>query len=118
MPETARGKTGVLPGLAVAAIALLPAPSASAGAQSTLASRLSHELASAGSASGAYVYDISTNGDSAGVGPTGYGTGAALTREVYIRVPDEQLWALKAGGHQQVGAWTLDYWGNFAGTSQ
>jgi D-alanyl-D-alanine carboxypeptidase/D-alanyl-D-alanine-endopeptidase (penicillin-binding protein 4) len=53
-------KIGVLPGLVVGAIALLPAPSARAGAQVTLVSRLSHELASAGSASGAYVYDIST----------------------------------------------------------
>lgn len=65
-----------------------------------------------------YVYDIATNGDSLGAGPTGYGTGASLTREVYLRTPDEQLWGLTAGGRHDVNAWTLDYAANVAGTRQ
>jgi TonB-dependent receptor len=52
-----------------------------------------------------YVYDISTGasafadtinksalGDSAPSGPTGYGTGAVVTREVSQRTPTEQMW--------------------------
>jgi TonB-dependent receptor len=65
-----------------------------------------------------YVYDISTNGDSAPAGVNGYGTGAALTREVYIRTPHEQLWGFKAGGHHDLNAWTIDYAANFSGTRQ
>ena len=65
-----------------------------------------------------FVNDIATNGDSASAGPIGYGTNATLTREVYLRTPDEQLWGLKAGGHQDLSAWTLDYDASFAGTRQ
>jgi len=65
-----------------------------------------------------YVYDIATGADSAGVGATGYGTGASLTREVQVRTPTEQLWGLTAGGRQERGAWILDYAANFAGTRQ
>jgi len=65
-----------------------------------------------------YVYDIATGSDSAGVGMTGYGTGASLTREVQVRTPTEQLWGLTAGGRQERGAWLLDYSANFAGTRQ
>jgi TonB-dependent receptor len=65
-----------------------------------------------------YVYDIATNGDSAGVGPTGYGTAADLTREVYVRTPNEQLWGLTAGGRHDANAWTFDYAANFSGTRQ
>ncbi|HEX4574975.1 MAG TPA: DUF2012 domain-containing protein, partial [Gemmatimonadales bacterium] len=65
-----------------------------------------------------YVYDIATNGDSASAGPIGYGTGATLTREVYIRTPHEQLWGFKAGGHQDLNAWTIDYGANYSGTRQ
>ena len=65
-----------------------------------------------------YFYDIATGGDSLGAGSTGYGTGASLTREVYVRTPTERLWGLTAGGHQEINAWTLDYAANFAGTRQ
>jgi TonB-dependent receptor len=65
-----------------------------------------------------YVYDIATGGDSAGVGTTGYGTGATLTREVQQRTPTEQLWGLTAGARQERGAWTLDYSASYAGTRQ
>lgn len=65
-----------------------------------------------------YVYDVATGGDSAGVGTTGYGTGATLTREVQVRTPTEQLWGLTAGGRQEQGAWLIDYAANFAGTRQ
>jgi len=65
-----------------------------------------------------YVYDIATGGDSAGVGTTGYGTGATLTREVQQRTPTEQLWGLTAGARQERGAWTLDYSATYAGTRQ
>jgi len=65
-----------------------------------------------------YVYDIATDADSAGVGATGYGTGASLTREVQVRTPTEQLWGVTAGGRQERGAWVLDYAANFAGTRQ
>jgi len=65
-----------------------------------------------------YVYDIATSGDSAGVGTTGYGTGAALTREVQQRTPTEQLWGVTAGARHERGAWTLDYSASYAGTRQ
>lgn len=65
-----------------------------------------------------YVYDIATNGDSLGSGPTGIGTNAALTREVYIRTPNEGMWGFTAGGRQETGAWTIDYAANWAGTRQ
>ncbi|HYK82254.1 MAG TPA: TonB-dependent receptor [Gemmatimonadales bacterium] len=65
-----------------------------------------------------YVYDIGTNGDSAGAGPSGYGTAATLTREVYIRTPHEQMWGFKGGGRHDLGAWTLDYSANYSGTRQ
>ena len=65
-----------------------------------------------------YVYDIATGGDSAGVGTTGYGTGATLTREVQQRTPTEQLWGLTAGARQERGPWTLDYSASYAGTRQ
>jgi TonB-dependent receptor len=65
-----------------------------------------------------YVYDIATGGDSAGAGTTGYGTGAALTREVQQRTPTEQLWGVTAGARHERGAWTLDYSATFAGTRQ
>ena len=65
-----------------------------------------------------YVYDIATSADSAPSGTTGYGTGAALTREVQVRTPVEQLWGLTAGGQHERGAWTIDYAANFAGTRQ
>ena len=65
-----------------------------------------------------YVYDIATGADSAPSGTTGYGTGAALTREVQVRTPIEQLWGLTAGARHETGAWTIDYAANFAGTRQ
>ena len=65
-----------------------------------------------------YVYDIAIGGDSAGLGTTGYGTGATLTREVQQRTPTEQLWGVTAGARQERGAWTLDYSANYAGTRQ
>jgi len=65
-----------------------------------------------------YVYDIATGADSAPSGTTGYGTGAALTREVQVRTPVEQLWGVTAGARHERGAWTIDYAANFAGTRQ
>lgn len=78
-----------------------------------------------------YVYDISTGqsafadtinksakGDSAPSGPTGYGTGAVMTREVSQRRPTEQMWGFKAGGRQDMGGVTLDYSLDFSGTRQ
>jgi D-alanyl-D-alanine carboxypeptidase/D-alanyl-D-alanine-endopeptidase (penicillin-binding protein 4) len=59
--RTARRFTGLaLATASVAALSGTPGAIASPSAQSTLSSRLSHELAIAGSGSGAYVYDIST----------------------------------------------------------
>src|SRR5690348_5175216 len=65
-----------------------------------------------------YVYDIATSADSAPSGTTGYGTGAALTREVQVRTPIEQLWGFTAGARHETGAWMIDYAANFAGTRQ
>src|SRR5690348_5660827 len=65
-----------------------------------------------------YVYDIATSADSAPSGTTGYGTGAALTREVQVRTPVEQLWGFTAGARHETGAWMIDYAANFAGTRQ
>jgi TonB-dependent receptor len=65
-----------------------------------------------------YVYDIATGGDSAGVGTSGYGTDAALTREVQHRTPTEQLWGLTAGGRHERGFWSFDYAANYSGTRQ
>jgi TonB-dependent receptor len=78
-----------------------------------------------------YVYDVSTGqsafadtlntsavGDSAPSGPTGYGTGAVLTRESSQRTPTEQLWGLVAGGKHDLGGAVLEYTLNAAGTRQ
>ena len=65
-----------------------------------------------------YVYDIATGGDSAGVGTSGFGTNAVLTREVQHRTPTEQLWGVTAGGRHERGLWTIEYAANYAGTRQ
>jgi TonB-dependent receptor len=67
-----------------------------------------------------YVYDVAFDpaNDSAGVGPTGFGTGVALQKQVELRTPTEQLWGVNAGGKQDNGRWALDYSANLAGTRQ
>ena len=65
-----------------------------------------------------YVNDLSSSGDSASSGPTGYGTGAAIARTVSTRTPHEQMWGLNAGGKQDLGGLVLDYSFNSAGTRQ
>jgi len=74
-----------------------------------------------------YVYDIATaqtgstfgdTGDSAGVGPRGFGTGAELTREVSQRTPREQLYGGTLGLHTQLGSIATVASANFAGTRQ
>jgi len=65
-----------------------------------------------------YVYDIATGGDSAAAGTSGFGTGAALDRQVQVRTPVEQLWGFSAGGRHARGAWLVDYAANVAGTRQ
>jgi len=74
-----------------------------------------------------YVYDIATaqtgstfgaNGDSAGIGARGFGTGAELTREVSQRTPREQLYGGTLGLHTQLGSITTVASANFAGTRQ
>jgi TonB-dependent receptor len=78
-----------------------------------------------------YVYDISTGasafadtanksalGDSAASGPTGYGTGAVVTREVSQRTPTEQMWGFKAGARHEMARFTVDYSLDYAGTRQ
>ena len=74
-----------------------------------------------------YVYDIATGatgstfgdtGDSAGVGPRGFGTGAELSREVQNRTPREQLYGGTFGLHTQLGTITAIASANYAGTRQ
>ena len=64
-----------------------------------------------------WVYDLS--GDAAPTGATtGSIPGVGLQRTSEFRTPLEQLWAASAGGHHDAGAWTFDYNGSYAGTSQ
>ena len=74
-----------------------------------------------------YVYDIATgvsgstfgdSGDSAGVGTSGFGTGAELTREVSQRTPREQLYGGTLGLHSQLGPVATVASVNYAGTRQ
>jgi TonB-dependent receptor len=74
-----------------------------------------------------YNYDITTgvtgsafgsNGDSAGVGPRGFGTGAQLTREISQRTPREQLYGGTLGAHTLLGSVAAVASLNYAGTRQ
>jgi len=65
-----------------------------------------------------YVTDISSGGDSAAAGATGYGTGVDVVRQVEQRRPTEQLWGLNAGGKHDLDGAILDYTVNYGGTRQ
>lgn len=65
-----------------------------------------------------YQYDVSFSGDSAPTATTGFGTGAALFREIQNRTPRERLFGMTAGGRNTHRALTLDYTFNWAGTRQ
>jgi TonB-dependent receptor len=64
-----------------------------------------------------YIYEVS--GSPVLTGP-GAGTipGASFARTINNRTPQEELWALTAGGRHSFGVWTVDYALNVAGTSQ
>ena len=74
-----------------------------------------------------YVDDVATNatgssfgstGDSLGVGPRGFGTGAEVTREAYNRTPRETMYGFTMGGSMHLGALAVKASANIAGTAQ
>ncbi len=65
-----------------------------------------------------YQYDVSFAGDSAASTTQGYGTGAALFREVQNRTPSERLFGFTFGSRNQLGPTALDYSIDWAGTRQ
>src|SRR5665213_431010 len=64
-----------------------------------------------------WVYDISGDASPA-TSTSGTIAGAGLQRRSQFRTPKEQLWAGSAGGKHEIGAWTVAYAFDFAGTRQ
>jgi TonB-dependent receptor len=64
-----------------------------------------------------YIYDVAGT-PTPGAAGSGTIPGASLTRTTNTRTPQDQMWAVTAGGKHTAGVWTLDYALDVAGTTQ